>query len=176
VTEITHSPTWAEFALDWPISSTRADGFNYNSCNAQLVSAIITKLTGVSALGLRKSQAFCPGRNHRCILAGRSSKNFNRGIRILSADQRFGKKLDTYTCAMVHERASNYFRLLGSKRLITPPWTCMTVGNPTTLLGFFFGLCPTCTIISNCIFNSATNMFVSHGIIDDASPSWTILE
>jgi CubicO group peptidase (beta-lactamase class C family) len=60
VTEITHSPTWAEFALDWPISSTRGDGFNYNSCNAQLVSAIITKLTGVSALDYAKAKPFAP--------------------------------------------------------------------------------------------------------------------
>jgi CubicO group peptidase (beta-lactamase class C family) len=60
VTEMTNSPNWVEFVLDRPMSSTPGDGFNYNSGNAQLVSAIITKLTGTSALDYAKAKLFAP--------------------------------------------------------------------------------------------------------------------
>jgi CubicO group peptidase (beta-lactamase class C family) len=57
---MTQSPNWVEFVLDRPMSSTPGDGFNYNSGNAQLVSAIITKLTGMSALDYAKAKLFAP--------------------------------------------------------------------------------------------------------------------
>ena len=54
------SRDWIKFILDRPMSSTPGDIFNYNSGNAHLLSAILTKLAGMSALDIRKIQAFWP--------------------------------------------------------------------------------------------------------------------
>ena len=56
--EMERSPDWVKFILDRPMSSTPGDAFNYNSGNPHLLSAIITKLTGVSALDYAKSKLF----------------------------------------------------------------------------------------------------------------------
>ncbi len=50
VTEMLHSPDWVKFILDRPMSNTPGDAFNYSDGDAQLLSAIITRLTGVSAM------------------------------------------------------------------------------------------------------------------------------
>ena len=47
--EMERSPDWTKFILDRPMSNTPGDVFNYNSGNPQLLSAILTKLTGMSA-------------------------------------------------------------------------------------------------------------------------------
>ena len=54
------SPDWVKFILDRPMSSAPGDAFNYNSGNTHLLSAIITKLTGMSALEYAKAKLFGP--------------------------------------------------------------------------------------------------------------------
>ncbi|HEX6564287.1 MAG TPA: serine hydrolase [Chthoniobacterales bacterium] len=49
-----------KFILDRPMSSAPGDTFNYNSGNPHLLSAILTKLTGMSALEYAKGKLFGP--------------------------------------------------------------------------------------------------------------------
>jgi CubicO group peptidase (beta-lactamase class C family) len=58
--EMERSPDWVRFILDRPMSSPPGDAFNYNSGNPHLLSAIITKLTGTSALEYAKAKLFGP--------------------------------------------------------------------------------------------------------------------
>ncbi len=51
---------WVKFVLDRPMSSPPGDIFNYNSGNPHLLSAILTKLTGMSALEYAKAKLFGP--------------------------------------------------------------------------------------------------------------------
>jgi len=59
-TEMERSPDWIRFILDRPMSTAPGDIFNYNSGNSHLVSAIITKLTGMSAWDYAKARLFGP--------------------------------------------------------------------------------------------------------------------
>ena len=58
--EMARSPDWVKFILDRPMSSAPGDTFNYNSGNPHLLSAIITKLTGMSVLEYAKAKLFGP--------------------------------------------------------------------------------------------------------------------
>jgi hypothetical protein len=58
--EMDSSPDWVKFILDRPMSTAPGDIFNYNSGNPHLLSAILTKLTGMSALEYAKSKLFGP--------------------------------------------------------------------------------------------------------------------
>jgi CubicO group peptidase (beta-lactamase class C family) len=55
-----NSPDWVKFVLDRPMSSPPGDIFNYNSGNPHLLSGILTKLTGMSALEYAKAKLFGP--------------------------------------------------------------------------------------------------------------------
>lgn len=59
-TEMERSPDWIRFILDRPMSATPGDTFNYNSGNSHLVSAIVTKLTGMSTWDYAKARLFGP--------------------------------------------------------------------------------------------------------------------
>ena len=58
--EMERSPDWVKFILDRPMSRAPGDAFSYNSGNAHLLSAIITKLTGMAALDYAKAKLFAP--------------------------------------------------------------------------------------------------------------------
>jgi CubicO group peptidase (beta-lactamase class C family) len=58
--EMERSPDWTKFILDRPMSNTPGDIFSYNSGNPQLLSAILTKLTGMSAEDYAKAKLFGP--------------------------------------------------------------------------------------------------------------------
>ena len=60
VTAMEFCPDWIKFILDRPMSSAPGVTFNYNSGNPHLLSAIITKLTGMSALEYAKAKLFGP--------------------------------------------------------------------------------------------------------------------
>jgi CubicO group peptidase (beta-lactamase class C family) len=60
VIEMARSPDWIQFILDRPMSSAPGDIFNYDSGNPHLLSAIITKLTGMSAWDYAKAKLFGP--------------------------------------------------------------------------------------------------------------------
>jgi len=55
-----HSPDWVKFVLDRPMPNPPGEVFNYNSGNAQVLSAILTKLTGTTALNYAKNKLFRP--------------------------------------------------------------------------------------------------------------------
>ena len=55
-----NSLAWVKFVLDRPMSNPPGDIFNYNSGNPHLLSAILTKLTGMSALEYAKTKLFGP--------------------------------------------------------------------------------------------------------------------
>jgi CubicO group peptidase (beta-lactamase class C family) len=59
-TEMRRSPDWVRFILDRPMSAAPGNIFNYDSGNSHLVSAIITKLTGMSASDYAKAKLFGP--------------------------------------------------------------------------------------------------------------------
>jgi len=54
------SPDWIKFILDRQMSSAPGDIFNYNSGNPHLLSAILTRLTGLSASDYAKARLFGP--------------------------------------------------------------------------------------------------------------------
>jgi CubicO group peptidase (beta-lactamase class C family) len=58
--EMERSSDWVKFILDRPMSSVPGSTFNYNSGNPHLLSAIITKITGMSALEYAKAKLFGP--------------------------------------------------------------------------------------------------------------------
>ena len=58
--EMERSPDWAKFVLDRPMSNAPGDIFNYNSGNPHLLSAILTKLTRMSAEDYAKAKLFGP--------------------------------------------------------------------------------------------------------------------
>jgi CubicO group peptidase (beta-lactamase class C family) len=58
--EMERSPDWVKFVLDRPMSSAPGEVFNYSNGNAHLLSASITKLTGMSALAYAKAKLFGP--------------------------------------------------------------------------------------------------------------------
>src|ERR1700722_14778926 len=58
--EMERSTDWVKFILDRPMSNAPGSAFNYNSGNPHLLSAIITKLTGLSALDYAKAKLFGP--------------------------------------------------------------------------------------------------------------------
>jgi CubicO group peptidase (beta-lactamase class C family) len=51
---------WVKFVLDRPMAQAPGEVFNYNSGNTQLLSAIISKLTGMSAWDYAKIKLFGP--------------------------------------------------------------------------------------------------------------------
>jgi CubicO group peptidase (beta-lactamase class C family) len=54
------SPDWQQFILDQPMAQPPGAGFEYNSGNSHLLSAIVNRLTGRSALDYAKAQLFGP--------------------------------------------------------------------------------------------------------------------
>jgi CubicO group peptidase (beta-lactamase class C family) len=60
VIEMGRSPDWIKFVLDRPMSGAAGNVFNYNSGNPHLLSAILTKLTGMSAWDYAKAKLFGP--------------------------------------------------------------------------------------------------------------------
>ena len=54
------SPDWQQFILDQPMAQPPGMAFEYNSGNSHLLSAIINRLTGRSALDYAKAQLFGP--------------------------------------------------------------------------------------------------------------------
>jgi CubicO group peptidase (beta-lactamase class C family) len=58
--EMRRSPDWIKFILDRPMLHAPGATFNYSSGNSQLLSAIITKLTGMDARDYAKAKLFGP--------------------------------------------------------------------------------------------------------------------
>jgi CubicO group peptidase (beta-lactamase class C family) len=58
--EMERSPDWVRFILDRPMSRPPGEAFSYNSGNAHLLSAILTKLTGKTAFEYAKANLFGP--------------------------------------------------------------------------------------------------------------------
>jgi CubicO group peptidase (beta-lactamase class C family) len=58
--EMERSPDWVKFVLDKPMVSAPGNIFNYSNGNAHILSAIITKLTGMSSLDYAKAKLFSP--------------------------------------------------------------------------------------------------------------------
>src|SRR5438105_8370597 len=56
VLELRQSPDWQQFILDRPMAEAPGQAFNYNSGNAHLLSAILSRRTGGSALELARRQ------------------------------------------------------------------------------------------------------------------------
>jgi CubicO group peptidase (beta-lactamase class C family) len=60
VTAMSQSPNWVKFILDRPMSNPPGAKFNYSDGDAHLLSAIIAKLTSISALEYAKAKLFGP--------------------------------------------------------------------------------------------------------------------
>jgi CubicO group peptidase (beta-lactamase class C family) len=58
--QMSRSQDWVKFILDRPMSNAPGDIFNYDSGNPHLLSAILTKLTGMSAVDYAKAKLFGP--------------------------------------------------------------------------------------------------------------------
>jgi CubicO group peptidase (beta-lactamase class C family) len=58
--QMERSADWTRFVLDLPVLDTPSDTFNYNSGNPHLLSAILTRLTGMSAEDYARTKLFGP--------------------------------------------------------------------------------------------------------------------
>jgi CubicO group peptidase (beta-lactamase class C family) len=58
--EMERSPDWIKYILDQPMANAPGEMFNYDSGNPHLLSAILTKLTGMSAEDYAKARLFGP--------------------------------------------------------------------------------------------------------------------
>jgi CubicO group peptidase (beta-lactamase class C family) len=58
--DMERSPDWVKFILDRPMSNPPGEIFNYNSGNSHLLSAILNRLTGMSASDYAKAKLFGP--------------------------------------------------------------------------------------------------------------------
>jgi CubicO group peptidase (beta-lactamase class C family) len=58
--EMLRSSDWVQFVLDRPMAAAPGDTFNYSNGNTHLLSAIITKITGMSAEDYAKEKLFGP--------------------------------------------------------------------------------------------------------------------
>jgi CubicO group peptidase (beta-lactamase class C family) len=58
--EMERSPDWQQFVLDRPMSEAPGTRFYYDSGNSHLLSAILTKITGKSALDYARAELFGP--------------------------------------------------------------------------------------------------------------------
>ncbi len=58
--DMERSRNWIEFILNRPMAASPGDGFNYDSGNAHLLSAILAKVTGMSAEDYAKAKLFGP--------------------------------------------------------------------------------------------------------------------
>jgi len=59
-TAMEHSPDWVKFALDRRMPNAPGEVFHYNSGNPHILSAILTKLTGMTASNYAKINLFGP--------------------------------------------------------------------------------------------------------------------
>jgi CubicO group peptidase (beta-lactamase class C family) len=55
-----HSEDWARFALDLPMVGTPGGQFNYNTTLSHLLSAVLTRLTGMTAFAYAERELFAP--------------------------------------------------------------------------------------------------------------------
>jgi beta-lactamase family protein len=113
--EMARSPDWVKFILDRPMSSAPGDTFNYNSGNPHLLSAIITKLTGMSVLEYAKAKLFGPLESTICS-GGTILRVFRPGVTDYTCCLATWRRLAICTCAMAFGMVSNCFRPLGSRR------------------------------------------------------------
>jgi len=60
VIDMERSPDWVKFILDRPMARAPGDIFNYDSGNPHLLSAILSKVTGMSAEDYAKARLFGP--------------------------------------------------------------------------------------------------------------------
>jgi CubicO group peptidase (beta-lactamase class C family) len=60
VFEMERSPDWVKFILDRPMATAPGDIFNYDSGNPHLLSAVLSKVTGMSASDYAKARLFGP--------------------------------------------------------------------------------------------------------------------
>jgi CubicO group peptidase (beta-lactamase class C family) len=58
--EMSRQQDWSKFVLDRPMSNTPGEVFNYNSGGTHLLSAILTRLTGMSASDYARARLFGP--------------------------------------------------------------------------------------------------------------------
>ena len=118
--EMERSPDWIKFILDRPMSSTPGDLFNYNSGNPHLLSAILTRLTGLSAEDYAKATLFGP--------LGISAWKWRHDPRAFRSEDTVWRcnlatwrRLAICICAMANGRADRLFRRPGPKKPATPP-------------------------------------------------------
>ena len=60
VIDMERSPDWVKFILDRPMARAPGDIFNYDSGNPHLLSAVLSKVTGMSASDYAKARLFGP--------------------------------------------------------------------------------------------------------------------
>lgn len=58
--DMERSPDWVKFILERPMTAAPGETFNYNSGNSHLLSAILTKVTGMSAEDYARTMLFGP--------------------------------------------------------------------------------------------------------------------
>ena len=110
--EMRRSPNWIKFILDRPMSSAPGETFNYNSGNSQLLSAIITRLTGMDARDYAKARLFAP--------LGISTANWLRDPQLLATGG-FGLSMlprDMAKIGYLYLRNGQW----EDKRLLPPAW------------------------------------------------------
>lgn len=120
------SPDWQQFILDQPMSTAPGTLFYYDSGNSHLLSAILTKVTGKSALAYARETLFGPLGIDDVMWRGdrRGSQAAAPASTCIRATWR---RSAISTCAAAYGKASRSCRRRGSRACARRMSTC---GNP----------------------------------------------
>ena len=89
--EMERSPDWVKFILDKTDVECSRGRLQLQQRQSASPFRDHHKTHGNERPGIRKSQTFWPSRNQRCVLAARSSRHFERGLRFVFAASRHGE-------------------------------------------------------------------------------------
>ena len=151
---MTRSPDWQQFILDYPMASAPGTRFYYSSGNSHLLSAILSKVTGRSALDYAREKLFGPlgiddvlwqadpqgvsGGGAGLYLQPRDMAKIGylwlrggvwEGKQILPAAWIEGVRPPTSTCARAGRATCATAASSGSCRCATPSWRSATTAS-----------------------------------------------
>ena len=141
------APTGSNSSSTGPWRRRRARVFYYNSGNSHLLSAILSKVTGKSALDYARETLFGPLGIEDVLWRGRPAGRLGRRRRPLPAAARHGEDRLSLAARRRCGRASRSCRRRGSRACARPMSTCARAGRGTCATAASSGSCRAATPI-----------------------------
>jgi CubicO group peptidase (beta-lactamase class C family) len=120
--DLERSPDWVQFILDRPMAHRPGETFYYNDGNPHLLSAIITKLSGLSARDYANAKLF-----GRLGIAPpvwlRDPQGYRMEALVCSCGRATWRRSVISICSTANGKTSSCCRLVGSTKSTMPPST-----------------------------------------------------